>query len=120
MSKIKSIDAPEIMVSRGSPTTQVSVTLDSGAWPRCLPGPLLESTRPSNSAMGARGCYNGKDVLKAVHNVIDIIPPTVRELDAADQKSLDEKPIKARETWHTRSYVNRRTSERSHDARSYL
>jgi enolase len=46
--------------------------------------------------MGARGCYNGKDVLKAVHNVIDIIPPTVRELDAADQKSLDEKPIKAR------------------------
>jgi enolase len=31
MSKIKSIDAPEIVDARGSPTTQVSVTLDSGA-----------------------------------------------------------------------------------------
>ena len=31
MSKIKSIDAPEIVDFRGNPTIQVSVTLDSGA-----------------------------------------------------------------------------------------
>jgi enolase len=42
---------------------------------------------------GDKGRYNGKGVLKAVHNVINVIQPAVKGFDAADQKSLDEKLI---------------------------
>jgi enolase len=95
MSKIKSIDAMEILDSRGNPTIQVSVTLARGT--------MGVAKVPSGASTGKREAvelrdgdkarYNGKGVLKAVHNVINVIQPALKGFDAADQKSLDEKLI---------------------------
>ena len=95
MSTIKSIDALEILDSRGNPTIQVSVTLESGATgvAKVPSGASTGKHEAVELRDGDKGRYSGKGVLKAVHNVINIIQPAVKELDAADQKSLDEKLI---------------------------
>ena len=95
MSTIKSIDALEILDSRGNPTIQVSVTLESGATgvAKVPSGASTGKHEAVELRDGDKGRYSGKGVLKAIHNVINIIQPAVKELDAADQKSLDEKLI---------------------------
>jgi len=95
MSKIKSIDALEILDSRGNPTIQVSVTLDSGATgvAKVPSGASTGKHEAVELRDGDKGRYKGKGVLKAVHNVISIIQPAVKGLDASHQKSLDEKLI---------------------------
>jgi enolase len=95
MSKINNIDALEILDSRGNPTIQVSITLDSGA--------VGVAKVPSGASTGKREAvelrdgdksrYKGKGVLKAVRNVREVIQPAVKGLNAADQKALDEKLI---------------------------
>jgi enolase len=95
MSTIKSIDALEILDSRGNPTVQVSVMLDTGA--------VGVAKVPSGASTGSREAvelrdgdkkrYNGKGVLKAIHHVIAVIQPAVKGSDATDQKSLDERLI---------------------------
>ncbi|HTS58836.1 MAG TPA: phosphopyruvate hydratase [Terriglobales bacterium] len=95
MSTIKSIDGLEILDSRGNPTVQVSVMLDSGA--------IGVAKVPSGASTGRREAvelrdgdkkrYGGKGVLKALQNVISVIQPAVKGFDAADQKSLDERLI---------------------------
>jgi enolase len=95
MSIIKSIDALEILDSRGNPTVQVSVMLDNGA--------IGVAKVPSGASTGRREAvelrdgdkkrYGGKGVLKALQNVISVIQPAVKGFDAADQKSLDERLI---------------------------
>src|ERR1022692_353461 len=95
MSTIKSIDALEILDSRGNPTIQVSVTLESGATgvAKVPSGASTGKHEAVELRDGDKGRYNGKGVLKAVHNVISVIQPAVKGLNAADQKSLDEKLI---------------------------
>jgi len=93
MSTIKSIDALEILDSRGNPTVQVSVMLENGA--------IGVAKVPSGASTGRREAvelrdgdkkrYGGKGVLKALQNVISVIQPAVKGFDAADQKSLDER-----------------------------
>ncbi len=95
MSAIKKLHALEILDSRGNPTVQVTVTLDSGA--------TGTAKVPSGASTGKREAvelrdkdqkrYGGKGVLKALSNVIDIIQPAVLGFDAADQIGLDEKMI---------------------------
>src|SRR6516165_525152 len=95
MSTIKSIDALEILDSRGNPTVQVSVMLENGA--------IGVAKVPSGASTGRREAvelrdgdkkrYGGKGVLKALQNVISVIQPAVKGFDAADQKSLDERLI---------------------------
>jgi len=95
MSKIKSIDALEILDSRGNPTIQVSVTLESGA--------IGVAKIPSGASTGKHEAvelrdgdsarYKGKGVLKAVHNVTKLIQGAVKGMDASHQKSLDEEMI---------------------------
>ena len=95
MSTIKSIDGLEILDSRGNPTVQVSVMLDSGA--------IGVAKVPSGASTGRREAvelrdgdkkrYGGKGVLKALQNVISVIQPAVKGFNAADQKSLDERLI---------------------------
>lgn len=96
MASIKKLQALEILDSRGNPTVQVTVTLDSG----------ISGTAkvPSGASTGKREAvelrdgdqkrYEGKGVLKAVSNVLNIIQPAVIGFDASDQVGLDEKMIK--------------------------
>ncbi len=91
MSNISSIVAREILDSRGNPTIEVDVTLDSGAAGR--------AAVPSGASTGAHEAlelrdgdakrYGGKGVLKAVRNVEQLIAPALRGLDAADQIGTD-------------------------------
>jgi enolase len=95
MSKIKSIDAMEILDSRGNPTIQVSVTLARGATgvAKVPSGASTGKNEAVELRDGDNARYNGKGVLKALHNVIDVIQPALKGFDAADQKGLDEKLI---------------------------
>jgi enolase len=95
MSKIKSIDALEILDSRGNPTIQVSVTLARGATGVAkIPSGASTGKREAVELRdGDKARYNGKGVLKAVHNVTDVIQRALKGFDAADQKGVDEKLI---------------------------
>jgi enolase len=95
MSKIKSIDAMEILDSRGNPTIQVSVTLARGATgvAKVPSGASTGKKEAVELRDGDQARYNGKGVLKAVHNVTDVIQPAIKGFDAADQEGLDEKLI---------------------------
>ncbi len=95
MSKIKSIDAMEILDSRGNPTIQVSVTLARGATgvAKVPSGASTGKKEAVELRDGDKARYNGKGVLKAVHNVTAVIQPAIKGFDAADQKGLDEKLI---------------------------
>jgi enolase len=95
MSIIVSLDALEILDSRGNPTIQVSVALESGA--------LGTAKVPSGASTGKREAvelrdgdkarYGGKGVRKAIENVLAVIQPAVIGTDAGDQKALDQKLI---------------------------
>jgi len=95
MSKIKKLDAMEILDSRGNPTVQVSLWLESGA--------LGVAKVPSGASTGRREAvelrdgeknrYGGKGVRKAVGNVLGEIQKAVVGFEG-DQASLDDKLIK--------------------------
>jgi enolase len=95
MSKIKSIDAMEILDSRGNPTIQVRVTLARGATgvAKIPSGASTGKKEAVELRDGDKSRYKGKGVLKAVFNVIDFIQPALKGFDASDQKGLDEKLI---------------------------
>jgi enolase len=92
MTNIELIDAQEILDSRGNPTLEVVVVLDSGAAGR--------AAVPSGASTGAHeavelrdgeaGRYGGKGVRKAVANVLETIAPALLDLDAAEQAAVDE------------------------------
>ena len=95
MTTIKSVHAREILDSRGNPTLEAEITLDSGAFGR--------AAVPSGASTGAReaielrdgdqGRYLGKGVRKAVSNVNDTIAAAITGDDAADQAALDARLI---------------------------
>jgi enolase len=95
MSKIKSVDAMEILDSRGNPTIQVRVVLESGAIgvAKIPSGASTGKHEAVELRDGDKARYNGKGVLKAVHNVTELIQGTVKGMDAGHQKSLDEELI---------------------------
>jgi len=95
MSKIKSIDALEILDSRGNPTIEVILTLEGGATgiAKIPSGASTGKHEAVELRDGDKKRYNGKGVQKAVHNVRDIIQPALKGFSAADQKALDEKLI---------------------------
>ena len=95
MSKIKSVDALEILDSRGNPTIQVNVTLESGATgvAKVPSGASTGKHEAVELRDGDKKRYNGKGVLKAVHNVTKLIQGAVRGMDPGHQKALDEEII---------------------------
>jgi len=92
MTRIKSVHARQILDSRGNPTLEAEVMLESGAFGR--------AAVPSGASTGAREAielrdqdpskYGGKGVLKAVANVNGEIASTLLGLDASTQSVLDE------------------------------
>ena len=92
MSEIKHIHAREILDSRGNPTVEADVTLQSGV--------TGTACAPSGASTGSRealelrdkdpGRYLGKGVLTAVNNVNSLIRKRLAGMEAADQVAVDQ------------------------------
>ena len=92
MTGIEFITAREVLDSRGNPTVEVEVLLESGAFGRVIV-PSGASTGEHEAVElrdGDPKRYGGKGVLKAVENVNEVIAPEVIELDALDQVYIDQ------------------------------
>lgn len=102
MTKIKDIYAREILDSRGNPTVEVELTLESGI--------KAMASVPSGASTGKREAielrdndksrYHGKGVQKAVAGVNDIIAPLLIGKDALNQREIDNIMIKADGTYN--------------------
>jgi len=89
--KIQSITAREVIDSRGNPTLEADVLLESGAFGSAMV--------PSGASTGIHEAlelrdgdakrYGGKGVLKAVANVKEKIAPLLKGKDAADTQGMD-------------------------------
>lgn len=92
MSKIVSIHAREILDSRGLPTVEVDVVLDSGLIGRAsVPSGASTGTREALELRdGDKKRYNGKGVLKAIKNINDEVQPRIIGMDAFNQTEIDE------------------------------
>ena len=90
---ISDVKAREIIDSRGNPTVEVEVLLESGAFGRAAV-PSGASTG-ENEALelrdGDKSRYLGKGCLKAVANVNDVIAKEIVGMDATDQVAIDNK-----------------------------
>ncbi|MFQ5932588.1 MAG: phosphopyruvate hydratase [Nitrospiraceae bacterium] len=92
MSVIRDIKARQILDSRGNPTVEVDVTLESGA--------LGRAAVPSGASTGEKEAielrdgdtkrWMGKGVTKAVTNISKVIAPRILGMDAFEQSSVDE------------------------------
>lgn len=91
MSKIKNIYAREILDSRGNPTVEVELTLESGI--TAVASVPSGASTGKNEALELRdndkNRYHGKGVLKAVNNVNNIIKPLLIGKDSLDQEEID-------------------------------
>ena len=92
MTLIKTLHAREILDSRGNPTLEAEIVLDSGAFGR--------AAVPSGASTGAREAielrdgdpdrYLGKGVTKAVGNVNGEIASKITGMDASQQEEIDK------------------------------
>lgn len=91
MSEIKNIYAREIFDSRGNPTVEVEVELESGAMGRAsVPsGASAGSFEALELRDGDDSRFNGRGVQRAVENVEEIIAPELSGYDALDQTGID-------------------------------
>jgi len=95
MSRIKTLHAREIIDSRGNPTLEAEIRLESGA--------LGRAAVPSGASTGSREAielrdedsrrYGGKGVSRAVRNVNTTLAQALKGFDAADQAALDARLI---------------------------
>ena len=95
MLAIERISAREILDSRGNPTVECDVMLEDGS--------LGTAAVPSGASTGEhealelrdgdKSRYGGKGVLKAVHNVEEVIAPELVGLDGLDQVLIDQTMI---------------------------
>lgn len=95
MSTIYEIFAREVLDSRGNPTVEAEVTLESGVTARAIV--------PSGASTGEREAlelrdgdkerFQGKGVLTAVNNVNEVIAPKLEGSDAIDQALIDNTMI---------------------------
>ncbi len=95
MSAVTGVYAREILDSRGNPTLEVEVTLESGAWGR--------AAVPSGASTGKREAvelrdgeakrYGGKGVQRAVQNVEETIGPEIEGMEAGEQAAVDQRLI---------------------------
>lgn len=95
MSKVINVHAREILDSRGLPTVEADVTLDSGAMGRAsVPsGASTGSKEALELRDGDKNRYNGKGVLTAVKNINEIIKSALVGVDGFDQTDIDKRLI---------------------------
>src|SRR5688500_11709353 len=92
MSAITGVYAREVLDSRGHPTVEVEVQLESGMWGR--------AAVPSGASTGKREAvelrdgdtqrYRGKGVQQAVRNVEETIAPEIEGLEATEQAAIEQ------------------------------
>src|ERR1700736_3260864 len=95
MTNIGAIIAREVLDSRGNPTVEAEVTLADGTCGRAAV-PSGASTGEHEAVElrdGDKQRYVGKGVLKAVENVNGKIAQALANMDAADQRAIDQKMI---------------------------
>jgi len=94
MSAIESVHARQILDSRGNPTVEVDVHLDSGALGRAaVPSGASTGVHEAVELRDGGDAYGGKGVTKAVANVDGEIADAVRGRDPFDQAGLDRAMI---------------------------
>ena len=90
MSKIKDINAREILDSRGNPTVEVEVFLESGVKGRAdVPSGASTGKYEALELRDGEKRYDGKGVQRAVKNIRGIIAPQLIGRDAEKQEELD-------------------------------
>jgi enolase len=92
---VEVVRAREILDSRGNPTIEATVTVSGGA--------TGSAAVPSGASTGKREAvelrdaderrYGGKGVLRAVHNVNEVLGPALRGSDVCDQAHVDARLI---------------------------
>jgi enolase 1/2/3 len=92
VSSITGLYAREILDSRGNPTVEAEVQLESGAWGR--------AAVPSGASTGKREAmelrdaddqrYRGKGVRHAVRNIEETIAPEIEGMEASEQAGVDQ------------------------------
>ncbi|HVU47862.1 MAG TPA: phosphopyruvate hydratase [Terracidiphilus sp.] len=95
MTEIVAIRAREVLDSRGNPTVEADVILESGAMGRAIV-PSGASTGEHEAVElrdGDKTHYLGKGVLQAVANVETVIAPELEGMDAANQRLIDRTMI---------------------------
>jgi enolase len=95
MTEIVAIRAREVLDSRGNPTVEADVILESGALGRAIV-PSGASTGEHEAVElrdGDKSHYLGKGVLQAVANVETVIAPELEGMDASNQRLLDQTMI---------------------------
>ena len=95
MSAITGVYAREILDSRGNPTLEVEVSLESGAWGR--------AAVPSGASTGKREAvelrdgepkrFGGKGVQRALKHVEESIAPEIEGMEATEQAAVDQAMI---------------------------
>jgi len=95
MTKIERITARQILDSRGNPTVEVDLTLESGAMGRAAvpSGASTGEHEVLELRDGDTSRYCGKGVTKAVENVNELLAPELRGADASDQEAVDRAMI---------------------------
>jgi enolase len=94
MSAIQGVRARQILDSRGNPTLEADVRLDSGAFGRAaVPSGASTGVHEAVELRDGGDSYGGKAVTKAVANVNAEIAGAVRGMDAEDQAAVDRRLI---------------------------
>ena len=93
--RIENIIAREILDSRGNPTVEVDVTLESGV--------VARASVPSGASTGQNEAlelrdgdserYSGKGTLQAVQNVMTVLAPALKGYSALEQRRVDHRMI---------------------------
>ncbi|MCD8513400.1 MAG: phosphopyruvate hydratase [Nitrincola sp.] len=95
MAKIADIKAREVLDSRGNPTVEADVILDSGVvGSACAPSGASTGSREALELRdGDKSRYLGKGVLKAVAAINTTIREALMGMDVTDQQALDHKML---------------------------
>jgi enolase 1/2/3 len=94
MSAISSVHARQILDSRGNPTVEVDVRLDSGAFGRAaIPSGASTGVHEAVELRDGGHAWNGKGVANAVGNVNGELAGAVTGMDADEQEALDRRLI---------------------------
>jgi len=106
MSEIVDVYAREILDSRGNPTLEVEVYLESGAFGRAaVPSGASTGEREALELRdGDKSRYLGKGVIKAVDNVNNELAEEIIGMDADDQVGIDQKMIELDGTEYKSKY----------------